>query len=345
MDFDLLTTVEHGGCSAKVSPEKLAEALRGLAAPADPNVLVGLDSYDDAGVYRLSEDLALIQTVDFFPPICSNAFEFGEIAAANALSDVYAMGGTPLTAMNLVMFPSSQIPLEVLREILEGGLGKVTEAGAVLIGGHTIEDFPPKYGLAVTGAVHPERIVSNDRAQAGDIVILTKPLGTGIIVAGKRTEMAGEADYRAALNSMKQLHKNAVPLMWNYKVRCGTDVTGFGLLGHALKIAAMSGISIIINSSELPLLNGAYELAEQGCIPGAAFRNLEDAESRCDFICGGDYSLKMLMADAQTSGGLLLCAPPASAGNLLSDLQKAGFSRAAVIGEVVKKQRKDLILR
>ncbi|MCU0857212.1 MAG: selenide, water dikinase SelD [Pontiellaceae bacterium] len=335
MNFDLLSTVEYGGCSAKLPPDALAGALSGLLPPGNKNLLVGISTHDDAGVYKLTDDLALIQTTDFFPPVCSDPYTFGKIAAANALSDVYAMGGTVITAMNLVMFPSQKIPLEVLREILRGGQEKVQEAGGVIAGGHTIDDYPPKYGLAVSGIVHPDRIIRNDRAVPGDVLILTKPLGTGTLVAGQRCGEAREEDYRTALVCMETLNRTASEIMQKFDVRCATDITGFGLLGHALNMARGSGASIRFDSTSLPLLSGAYELIDLGCIPGAAFRNLRHVEAHCRFGGALDYNLKMLMTDAQTSGGMLICAPSHRAEEMLAALHQSGCDQSTVIGTVI----------
>jgi selenide, water dikinase len=344
MTFDLLTTVESGGCSSKISAVKLAEALKVLPKISNENLLVDIDTHDDAGVYKLSDTLALIQTVDFFPPVCSDPYEFGQIAAANALSDVYAMGGVALTAMNIVLFPSTRIPLDVLTDILRGGLDKATEAGALIVGGHTIDDYPPKYGLSVSGTVHPDRVIPNARARPGDRLILTKPIGTGIIIAGRRTDNAAEPDYNAALSSMKLLNKQGALLMQEFNVRSATDITGFGLLGHALKLALASRVSLRIDSKKVPLLKGAYDLADLGCLPGAAFRNREFAEKDCSFGSSIDYNLKMLLFDAQTSGGLFMAAPAESADALLSRLKSEGYPESAIIGEIVEKQTLSLII-
>jgi selenide,water dikinase len=335
MTFDLLSTVETGGCSAKLSAAKLAEALKSLPRVTHPDLLVDIETHDDAGVYRISPDLAIIQTVDFFPPVCSDPYEFGQIAAANALSDVYAMGGKALTAMNIMLFPSNRIPLEVLSEILRGGHDKVTEAGCIIVGGHTIDDFPPKYGLSVTGTVHPDRIITNAAAEPGNALILTKPLGTGIIIAGKRTGLADTSSYRAALDSMKLLNKAGATLMQEYGVRSATDITGFGLIGHALKMARASGVSFRIFANRIPLLPGAYSLADLGCLPGACFRNQEFGQGSCRFDAAVSYSLKMVMFDAQTSGGLFMAASRDRAQALCAALRKTGFPEAVIIGEVV----------
>lgn len=344
LPFDLLSTVEHGGCSAKLSMSQLAEVLHDFPQIKHPNLLVGTETHDDAGVYKLNDDLAIIQTVDFFPPICSNAFEFGQIAAANALSDIYAMGGTALTALNIVMFPSRRIPLEVLRDILKGGMEKVQEAGAIIIGGHTIDDYPPKYGLAVTGTIHPDNIITNASAEPGESVILTKPIGTGVLTAGKRINIAGDEDYINALENMKLLNKNGGAIMQKHGVRCATDVTGFSLLGHGLKLALAGDVSLRLDSKKVPLLKGAYELVKMGCIPGAAFRNLDFIEKDSVFMPNVDYNLKMLMLDAQTSGGLLMTVNPVKAELVLNDLHEAGYHFATIIGGIISKTNASVIV-
>jgi selenide,water dikinase len=343
MTFDLLSTVEYGGCSAKLPAAKLSEILKTLSKVTHPDLLVDIETHDDAGVYRISPETALIQTVDFFPPVCSDPYEFGRIAAANALSDVYAMGGKALTAMNIVLFPSSRIPVEVLGDILRGGQDKVTEAGCIIVGGHTIDDYPPKYGLAVTGTIHPDRIITNAAAKAGDALILTKPLGTGIIIAGKRTGLASDIAYHAALDSMKLLNKNGAELMQEYGVRSATDITGFGLLGHALKMAQASGVTFRLHAKPIPLLPGVKELADLGCLPGACFRNQEFAQALCRIDERVPYTMKMILCDAQTSGGLFMAAPHKSAEALCGALRSGGYPEATIIGEVIGKKEVPLI--
>ncbi len=343
--FDLLTTVEQGGCSAKLPPEVLFDAVGRLSVHTDPNLLVGIGTGDDAGVYRLTDEIALIETTDFFPPICSDPYDFGQIAAANALSDVYAMGGKVLTAMNLVMFPATGIPFEVLHEIVRGGQEKVTEAGGLLVGGHTIADYPPKYGLAVTGIVHPERLINNANAEPDQVLILTKPIGTGTLVAGQRLGQASAADYQRALDSMKQLNRKPAEVMQEFRIRAATDITGFGLLGHCLNIAKASGVTLEIDAERVPVLPGVIDLLEAGCIPGASFRNLSHVESSTDFAPGLAYSLKMLTLDPQTSGGILLCAPADTADALLAALRSQGCPSAAVIGRTTPLGRKHLVVQ
>jgi selenide,water dikinase len=334
--FDLLSTVEYGGCSAKLPAKDLSEALADLPKTPHPNLLVDIETHDDAGVYRISDELALIQTTDFFSPVCSDPYEFGQIAAANALSDVYAMGGEVLTALNIVAFPAN-VPLSILRDILRGGTDKVIEAGGVIMGGHTIVDDVPKFGLAVTGSVHPNRIITNSAAEPGDVLILTKPIGAGIIMAGKRINEVSEENYRVVLESMKHLNKEGARVMQEYNVKCATDITGFGLLGHALKLAMGSEVSIILKSLDVPTFSGTLDLLELGCIPGACFRNLEYVDSHCNFESTLSYNRKMLMLDAQTSGGLMICAPRESAQQITLDLKNCGFVSSTIIGEVTIK--------
>lgn len=342
--FDLLTTVEQGGCSAKLPPDVLFEALGRLTVPTDPNLLVGIGTGDDAGVYRLTDEIALIETTDFFPPVCSDPYDFGQIAAANALSDVYAMGGKVLTAMNLVMFPASGIPFEALHEIVRGGQDKVIEAGGLVVGGHTIADYPPKFGLAVTGVVHPDRLINNANAEPGQILILTKPLGIGALVAGQRLGQAAPADYQRALDSMKQLNRAAAEIMQEFSVRAATDITGFGLLGHALNIAKASGVCVEIDAAKIPCLPGALELLDAGCIPGASFRNLSHVEEFCDFAAELTYTRKMLTLDPQTSGGILLCAPAERAEAILAELRKRCCPASAMIGRTTPLVQKHLVV-
>ena len=345
MSFDLLSTVEYGGCSAKISALQLAEALKTLPKMKNENLLVDIDTHDDAGVFRISGDMALIQTTDFFPPVCSDPADFGRIAAANALSDVYAMGGTVLTAMNLVMFPSRQIPLSVLEEILKGGYEKILEAGGIIVGGHTIDDYPPKYGLAVTGTVHPEKIITNSASKPGDLLVLTKKIGTGVIMAGRRIGEIEDQHYMAAVDSMKQLNKSGAEAMQLFNIKSATDITGFGLLGHALKMAQASGVSFHIESAAVPFFNSAYEMVDLGCIPGACFRNQEFVETDTLISDEIDYNRKMLLMDAQTSGGLLISVPEQSANPLLSRLKETGCTASTVIGQAGEKSSHSLIVK
>lgn len=334
--FDLLSTIEYGGCSSKLPAGLLSEVLSKLPLASDPRLLVDVDTHDDAGVYKINEETALIFTTDFFPPICSDAYEFGEIAAANALSDVYAMGGTPLLALNLMMFSHEKIPLDVFGEILKGGQEKVNEAGALIVGGHTIDDHPPKYGLAVVGTVHPDRLVTNAGARANDILVLTKSIGTGALVSGEKNGLCEHKDYRRALKQMKHLNRHGASLAVKYEVHSMTDITGFALAGHAMKMAEASGVSFRIRTRQIPILPGAYQVYEKGSIPGATFRNLEFTGRHMHFTNGVDYNMKMLVHDAQTSGGLLMAVNPDHAGPLLEELNRVDPEISAVeIGEVL----------
>ncbi len=326
--------VESGGCSAKISPKQLEEILKYLPLPADPNILVDIDTHDDAGVYRVNDDLALVFTTDFFPPVCSDPYEFGQIAAANSISDVYAMGGDPVLALNIMMFPAAKLPMEAYAEILKGGFDKAAEAGVRIIGGHTIDDNPPKYGLAVVGYINPARLITNAGARPGDNLILTKPVGTAIILAAQRLGMADEKDILEALRLMKLLNKSGADIMKKYNVKGATDITGFGLAGHALKMARASNVSMHLKINEVPLIGKAYNLIDEGCIPGASFRNLEYAEKDVGFAPGLDYNLKMIAFDAQTSGGLLMSVSPEDTEKIIDDLKAAGLTSASVIGNV-----------
>lgn len=333
MKFDLLKNIDQGGCSCKISASKLHEALNHFSHAEHPQLLVGINTHDDAGVFKINQNQALIQTVDFFPPMCSNPYDFGQIAAANALSDVYAMGGDVLTALNLIAFPSSY-PIEILKEIMAGGASKVQESGGFIVGGHSIEDAIPKYGLAVTGMVHPEKIITNSDAKPGDVILLTKPIGNGIIMAASRLNMVSQSDTDAALQSMKQLNKQVAEIMQKNNIICATDITGFGLLGHALKIALNCKIQIHFQWKNIPFFNEVLKLAGLGCIPGAIFKNQEFCESHCYFNASLNYEQKMLLYDAQTSGGMLIFCPEKKANYMQQQLVQAGYPHTAIIGFV-----------
>lgn len=342
MKTDLLKMAGAGGCSSKIPPKQLEEILRYLPLFEDPDIIVNIDTHDDAGVYKLSDDRALVFTTDFFPPVCSDPYEFGQIAAANSINDVYAMGGKPVLALNIIMFPSSKLPLEVYGQILKGGYDKAAEAGVKIIGGHSIDDTPPKYGLAVIGFAHPEKLTTNAGARPGDSIILTKPVGSGIILAGHRLGMTHDSHLDEALGYMKLLNKSGAEIMQKYSITGATDITGFGLAGHALKMARASKVSITINMSAVPLLTDCLRLVSEGCIPGSAFTNLEYAEE--DMVVSKDlsYDLKMIAFDAQTSGGLMISVQTAKAGEMLAELKAVGLSGSAIIGSV--SVRKDKLL-
>lgn len=340
--FDLLSTVTYGGCSAKLSAAKLSELLSEIPLVKDSNILVDISTHDDAGVYRLNDDTALIVTTDFFPPICSDAYTFGQVAAANSLSDVYAMGGKPLLALNLNMFPKD-LPLEVLRDILLGGQSKITEAGAFTMGGHTIEDGTPKYGLAVVGIVAPDKVVANSGAKVGQKMILTKPLGTGSIIAARRLELASDESYEAAIRSMSTLNDVAADVMQQMGVTGATDITGFGLIGHATKMASASGVTITLDGSSLPLLPEVESLIDMGCVAGATFRNKEFTDDRVEYLPSTDTICKMAALDAQTSGGLFMAIDADKAQEALSLLHSRGAKSATIVGDVIEKGEKDVL--
>ncbi|MGL4492656.1 MAG: selenide, water dikinase SelD [Tannerellaceae bacterium] len=343
--FDLLSTVEYGGCSAKLAPTELTELLNTIPLLKSSNIMVDIETHDDAGVYKINDETALIVTTDFFPPVCSDPYTFGQIAAANALSDVYAMGGTPLLSLNLTMFSSQDIPLTVLRDILAGGQDKINESGAFTMGGHTIEDAVPKYGLAVVGTVHPDKLVTNSGIKAGQKLILTKPLGIGVLIAAQRLGMAEDTAYEAALEQMKLLNKVGAECMRPYHVTGATDVTGFGLLGHATKMAQASGVSIQFESDKLPVLPTVIDLLEAGCIPDAAFRNLKYVKDDIHVANSCSTELKMVACDAQTSGGLLIAVDADKADSLLSNLHACGLHPdAAIIGEAIPQRNKAIYL-
>ncbi len=309
--------------------------LRGVERTSDPRALVGHETHDDAAVYQLTEDQAIVETVDFFTPVVDDPFWFGRIAAANAFSDVWAMGARPLFALNLVAFPVGKLPLEVLGEILRGGADAAREAGAPILGGHSIDDPEPKYGLAVTGTVHPKRILRNVGARPGDVLLLTKPLGTGVVSTAVKRGIAPAEVVEAAVRSTAALNKTAGELLAaSGAVRALTDVTGFGLLGHALEMAEGSGVRMRIEAAAVPLLPGARELAERDVVPGGSKANLAWVAPRVRFPEALPPADRQLLADAQTNGGLLAAVDPGRAAELLAALRGAGVAAVAV-GEVL----------
>ncbi len=300
----------------------------------DPRLLVSSDTWDDAAVYQLTEELALVQTVDFFTPVVDDPYDFGRIAAANALSDLYAMGATPLTALNIVCFPSAVLPLEYLAEILRGGADTAARAGALIVGGHTIDDPEPKYGLAVTGLLRPGEEMTNAAARPGDHLVLTKPLGTGIIATAIKQGKATPEVIAAATASMAELNRTAAELAREFGLKAVTDITGFGLLGHLSELCRASRVGIDLWFDQLPFLPGARELAQAGIVPGGTRRNLDFVAGWTTFATGLSDWERLLCADAQTSGGLVLAVPPERTSALVEALQSRGTPAAAVIGRV-----------
>ena len=308
------------------------------------NLIVGIETSDDAAVYRINDTMAMIQTLDFFTPVVDDPYTFGQIAAANSLSDVYAMGGEPAVALNIAGFPNCLDP-SVLGEILSGGASKVLEAGAVLAGGHTIQDEEPKYGLSVTGFVHPDRLWTNAGAKPGDVLILTKPLGVGIVTTAIKAEMAQEEAVKAAIVSMSSLNRKAKQVLEKYHVHACTDITGFGLAGHCLEMARGSGVTLEITRKKLPLIAGADDLARMGLVPAGAYRNRGFAEVEMDAGEAQDYEIDLLM-DPQTSGGLLASVDPEDADRILRELAECGLETPfAAIGRVLPKQEKYILVR
>ena len=308
-----------------------------------PNLLVGIEQVDDAGVYKVRDDLALVQTVDFFTPIVDDPYAFGQIAAANALSDVYAMGGAPITAMNLVAFPIRSMEMRILTDILRGGLDKMREAEVVLVGGHSIEDDELKYGLSVTGLIHPDEILTNRGAVVGDRIILTKPLGTGIINTAQKGEMASPEAVQGASEVMAALNRKAAEVMRGFQVHACTDVTGFGLLGHLSEMLGDKiGIKVFVDA--IPILPGTEEYAGMGLVPGGAHRNRDFYTPK---VQGGEAlppTLRDILFDPQTSGGLLIAVPEGEAEGLMQSLWTEGVKDARIIAEVVAKPQDRLVL-
>jgi selenide, water dikinase len=331
-----------GGCASKFGPGNLANVLsylRDIESTIDPNLIVGLKTSDDAGVYRISSDLALIQTVDFFTPVVDDPYTFGLVAAANALSDVYAMGGKPLTALNICCF-STGVPPEVLAEILRGGVDKILEAGAVLLGGHTVTDKEIKYGVSVTGTVHPDRVVTNAGAKPGDVLILTKPLGTGILSTAFKNNAIGEEGLSEAVRSMTTLNKGASEAMQKVGVHACTDVTGFGLAGHLYEMASASGVYAKVILSELPIMAGVLAQIEKDNVPGGAYANRKHFGQWVDFEDGISDLYKMEVFDPQTSGGLLLSVPKEKVNELINELNKQKVLCTNIIGEIIEEGTK-----
>lgn len=334
-----LTSLTHtAGCAAKIGPGTLAGILECLPKFEDENLLVGIETSDDGAIYRVSEEVALIQTLDFFPPMVDDPYLFGQVAAANALSDIYAMGGEPKIALNIVAWPNCVNP-KFLGEILRGGADKVKEAGAVLAGGHSIQDDVPKYGLSVTGFVHPDKIFKNCGARPGDVLILTKPLGTGIVNTAVKAEMASEAAQKEVIRVMTTLNREAKHIIEKYEVHSCTDVTGFGLAGHSIEMAEGSGVTIVIDTAALPLQKEAPEYAAMGLIPEGAYKNRAFAGKRVE-ADGVPEWVRDIFFDPQTSGGLLVSVTPEDGKQILAELKAAGMgSDCAIIGTVEKQEQ------
>jgi len=324
------------GCASKLSRQSLTEVLRQVPVLRDRNVLVGAATGDDAGVYKLDAKRALVQTTDFFTPIVDDPYWYGQISATNALSDVYAMGGRPLTALNLVGIPADVVPLGTVNEIVRGGAEKIREAKCVLIGGHTIKIPEPVFGYAVTGMVSPRKLITNSNARPGDLLVLTKPLGTGIITTGIKRGLTTPETEKKAIESMTHLNTAGADIAERGWVRAGVDVTGFGLISHLSAICASSKVGAEISAGSVPALSGeVFDLIAKGCIPGGSRDNRAYANGFTDWD-GASDAQRTLLTDAQTSGGLLLCVPPKNQKAVMKQLEKSRTLCAAVIGKIVR---------
>ncbi|SFS68584.1 selenide, water dikinase SelD [Paenibacillus sp. BC26] len=343
-NIKLTSLSSKGGCGCKIGPSDLSEVLRNLpAAEPNPNLLVGLDTSDDAGVFRLSNELALVQTLDFFTPIVDDPYDFGQIAAANAISDIYAMGGKPLTVLNIVAFPISTLDKRILSEILRGAADKVQEAGATLVGGHSIDDKEPKFGLAVTGLVHPDKVRTNAGAKPGDRLILTKPIGVGILTTSIKKDQLSTEETKRLTAVMATLNKTAAEIMEPYPVHACTDVTGFGLIGHALELAKGSKMTVKLHHGDVPLLPRVRELADKGFVPGGTKNNYAHVRDDVSFPDELDQIGRWILCDAVTSGGLLISVAGDQAEALLEELLQAGVE-ASMIGEITDERPGHIIV-
>lgn len=331
-DIKLTKLAKCAGCGAKVGAGTLAKLLSDIPTIKDERLVVGYDKSDDASVYVINDEVAIVQTVDFFPPIVDDGFLFGQIAATNAISDVYAMGGTPRLAMNVMCIPAD-LPRDTVHDILRGGYEKAAEAGTIITGGHTIEDTEPKYGLSVTGFVHPKKYLTNSGARPGDVLILTKPLGVGIITTSAKANLTDKPLMDRIYRQMCTLNKTARDIMVKYDVHACTDVTGFALMGHSLEMSLGSNVTIHLVANSIPYHKEAYEFAQMGFIPAGAYRNRDFAMPHVKVINNTDRAMLDIMYDPQTSGGLLICVSEKDSKALLNELQ-GSLECAAQIGYV-----------
>lgn len=330
------------GCGAKVGAGMLVKLLEGLPVRQDERLIVGYDKSDDASVYVIDENTAIVQTLDFFPPIVDDPFLFGQIAACNALSDVYAMGGQPKLAMN-IMTISNEMTREAVHAVLRGGYEKAYEAGAIITGGHTIEDLEPKYGLSVTGFVHPKKVLTNAGARPGDVLLLTKPLGVGILTTAAKADLVEEPLLRRLYAQMAQLNKTARDCMVQYQVHSCTDVTGFSLLGHSYEMASGSGVTVHLQQDRIPYHKEAYEMADMGFVPAGAYRNRDYAEAHIQWKAGTSRPMQDILFDPQTSGGLLIAVAEQDAQALLRQLQDQ-LEGVAQVGYVTQAEKMELVV-
>ena len=335
----LTSLSSKGGCGCKIGPADLQEVLRTLPSSiSDPNLLVGLDTSDDAGVYRLNDTTAIVQTLDFFTPIVNDPYDFGQVAATNAISDVYAMGGTPITALNIVAFPISTLDKGILGEILRGAQDKLKEAGVTLVGGHSIDDKEPKFGLAVTGLVHPDKIKTNADAKVGDKLVLTKPIGVGICTTSLKNGLLSDEEITQVTKVMTTLNKTTAEVMANYDAHAVTDITGFGLLGHASEIAKASDVGIQIYYNQVPILPRVKELAIAGSVPGGTKNNFAHVADVVTYSDSLDQIDRWILCDAVTSGGLLISIAADEVNSFVKELHEKGVN-VQIIGEVTEEHK------
>ncbi|NSW95375.1 MAG: selenide, water dikinase SelD [Bacteroidales bacterium] len=340
-----LTKYTQGlGCACKLRPQELEKILREMPISDDPNILVDTRNSDDAAVYKINETTAIVQTVDFFTPIVDNPYEFGAISAANALSDIYAMGARPLFALSIAGFPSNRLPMEILKEILRGAAEKAQEAGIYILGGHTIDDPEPKYGMVVTGIVNPERIWTNSGAKEGDALILTKPLGTGIMTTALKRGLIDAEKQNEVVMLMSELNKKAAQVLRNYEIHACTDVTGFGLIGHLSEVTVASGVEAELFASQVPVLSEAISLAAAGAVPGGTVNNLNHYSKFVNWHEVTD-TMRLILSDAQTSGGLLAAVPAHVKDEVLSKLRESGISYSEHIGNIIRKGKGRITVR
>jgi selenium donor protein len=333
-DIKLTHFTQGLGCACKLRPQALEQVLADLPVPDDAQVLVGLNTADDAAVYKLQDDTAIVQTVDFFTPIVDDPYHFGVIAAANAFSDIYAMGGRPVFALNIVGFPSNRLPMEILREILKGAQDKAKEAGVSIIGGHTVDDNEPKFGLAVTGLIHPEKILTNANAKPGDVLILTKPLGLGIIATAIKRGMVDKQTIEEAIGIMSTLNRKAADIMSEFKVNACTDITGFGLLGHLKEMVKASGVDAEVYAEKVPVIERAKDFITANVIPGGTLNNLDYVSACVEWPQEISRAIKIILCDAQTSGGLLISIPSNAGAKLEQALRVNNIAAASIVGQI-----------
>jgi selenium donor protein len=340
-----LTRFTHGlGCACKLRPQDLESVLRKLPRPTHESILVDTSTSDDASVWKINDETAWVQSVDFFTPVVDDPFSFGAISAANALSDIYAMGATPLFALNIVAFPVQRLSLDVLHTILQGAQSVADEAGLHILGGHTIEDPELKYGMVVNGLVHPTKIIRNSGARPGDKLILTKPLGTGILSTAMKRVGLTEELAGALVGSMKSLNKIPADLFPEFTIHAATDITGFGFLGHLLEMLRAGNVSAKISSSSIPAFEGVDEFLKAGLVPGGSRQNLDFVNPKIDWESGITLDAKLLLADAQTSGGLLISLPAEEASTYIEKVREAGCTDAKIVGEIIEKTGKDIFI-